>query len=306
MRMSNDRIAAASHRNGDGSLIIPGYPSLRKLILGCLVLAASLPALAADAVPALVVAHITDAHLRSEFDAPARFRAALGHLRKNHPDVAFVLNTGDSVDGIKDHDDAVAKWGFWAAGIEGELKGLPVYCALGNHDGEGPAGDPLCGKAAAVRQFKMPARYYSFDQGGWHFVMLDGNGFGSDTQQWAWLEKELSVTNPVAVVSHHPIVSVGSMVHSPGDIIGNWKGLVALFVKHPNVKLCLSGHTHLFDKAWYNGVSYVCGGAMAGYWWEREKSSDGRSAYHETRPGYGIVKLFGDGSSEYEYVKFED
>jgi 3',5'-cyclic-AMP phosphodiesterase len=256
--------------------------------------------------PVLTFAQITDAHLRSEFDAPNRFRAALRHLRQNHPEVAFVLNTGDAVDGIKNHNDAVVKWGFWKTGIESELKGVPVYSVLGNHDIEGPAGDPLCGKDAVCRTLGMPRRYYSFDRADWHFIMLDGNGFGADREQMAWLEKELNVTNHVTVVSHQPIFSVGAMVHSPGDFIGNWKGLIALFVKHPNVKLCLGGHVHLFDKAWYNGVTYACGGAMSGYWWERQKSSDGKSGYHETRPGYGIVKLYADGSSEYEYVKFED
>jgi len=256
--------------------------------------------------PVLVVAQITDAHLRSEFDAPARFRAALRHLRKNYPEVSMVINTGDSVDGVKNHDDAVAKWGFWKAGIEGELRGIPVYSVLGNHDIEGPANDPLCGKDGACRQFNMPSRYYSFDRDGWHFVMLDGNGFGGDKEQMAWLEKELNTKAPVAVVSHQPIFSVGAALHYPGDFIGNWKGLMALFVKYPNVKLSLSGHVHLFDKAWYNGVSYVCGGALSGYWWELKNSHDGKGAYHETRPGYGIAKLYADGSSEYEYVKFEN
>ena len=283
---------------------------MKRTILAAVVLAIWSFVSAANAAPArepaLVVAHITDAHLRSEFDAPARFRAALRHLRKHYPEIAFVLNTGDSVDGVKNHDDAVAKWGYWRTGVEEELEGIPMHSVLGNHDIEGPADDPLCGKAGACSQFKMPSRYYSFDQGGWHFVMLDGNGFGGDKKQMAWLEKEFNTTTPVAVVSHQPIFSVGAALFSPGDFMENWKGLMSLFVKHPNVKLCLSGHVHVLDKAWYNGVTYVCGGAMSGYWWEREKSSDGKSAFHETRPGYGIVKLYADGSSEYEYVKFED
>jgi 3',5'-cyclic-AMP phosphodiesterase len=259
--------------------------------------------------PVLTFGHITDVHLRPEFDAPARFRTALRHMRAHYPDVALVLDTGDTVDGVKSHDDAVAKWGFWKAGVEAELKGLPVYGVIGNHDAEGPAGDPLCGKESVCRTLGMPARYYSFDRAGWRFIVLDGNGIAKDAEQAAWLEKQLASapgTNPVLIASHQPIFSAGALVHSPGDIMGNWKNMVALFVKYPNVKLCLSGHVHLYDKVWYNGVSYVCGGAMSGYWWEREKSTDGRSAYHETRPGYGIVRLYADGSSDYEYVKFED
>ena len=98
---------------------------------------------------------------------------------------------------------------------------------------------------------------------------------------------------------------MGAMVNSPGDHIAGWKDLIALFVRHPNVKLCLSGHTHLFDKSLYNGVTYACGGAVSGYWWEYEKSDDGKSAYRQTSPGYGIVKFYADGTTEYEYVNFE-
>lgn len=283
-----------------------------RLLLSAFLLLAAGAATAGDApgrAPVLTFGHITDVHLRPEFDAPSRFRAALHHMRTNHPEVAFVVNTGDTVDGVKNHDDAVAKWGFWKAGLDAELKGVPVYSVLGNHDAEGPAGDPLCGKEAVCKHFQIPARYYSFDRAGWHFIMLDGNGIAKDAAQMAWLEKELSstpATNPIAIASHQPIFSAGALVHSPGDILGNWKTMVALFVKHPNVKLCIAGHVHLYDKVWYNGVSYVCGGAMSGYWWEREKSSDGRSGYFETRPGYGIVRLYADGASEYEYVKFEN
>jgi 3',5'-cyclic AMP phosphodiesterase CpdA len=156
----------------------------------------------------------------------------------------------------------------------------------------------------------MPRRYYSFDQAGWHFIMLDSNGFAQDKEQWDWLIQELDKADtkktPVAILSHQPIFSMGAMVNSPGDHIGNWKGLVALFVKHPSVKLCLSGHTHLYDQALYNGITYVGGGSLAGYWWEKEKSDDGKGAYRQTRPGYGILRLYADGQVKYDYIKYDN
>lgn len=262
-----------------------------------------------DPKPILTVAQLTDVHLRPQFEAPARCQAALRHLRQNHPEIAFVLNTGDTLDGANNHADTVAKWGFWKNATE-ELKGIPVHSLLGNHDMlAGPATDTLAGKEGACRMLGMPGRYYSFDQAGWHFIMLDGNGFAQDKEQWAWLVQELDQADanktPVAILSHQPIFSMGAMVNSPGDHIGNWKGLVALFVKHSSVKLCLSGHTHLYDQSLYNGVTYVCGGSLAGYWWEKVKSSDGKGAYHETRPGYGILRLYADGQAKYDYVKYD-
>ena len=257
--------------------------------------------------PSFTIAHITDEHLRSEFNAPTRFKSEIKHIRQNYPEICMVMNTGDAVDGIKNHNDAVAKWGYWTNGISAELKGIPVYSILGNHDIEGPGNDPLCGSSNVCHTLGMPSQYYSFDTNGWHFIMLDGNGFGKDTNQWNWLVKDLSNVSsnkPVVVLSHQPIFSMGAMIHSPGDIIGKWKDLVALFVKYPNVKLCMSGHTHLYDQAHYNGVTYVCGGALSGYWWELEKSHDGKGAYHETKPGYGIIQLFSDGKVSCKYVNF--
>lgn len=255
--------------------------------------------------PVLTVAHITDVHVRPEHDAPARFRASLRQLRAAHPGIAFVLNTGDTIDGADGRERTVEKWRIWKTTTESELKGIPIFSVLGNHDMlEGPDTDPLVGKAGACRSLGMPNRFYSFDRAGWHFILLDGNGIGTDKEQMVWLENELTATDPgtpIAILSHQPILSVGAVVHCPGDVLENRLQMVALFTHHPNVKLCLAGHTHLHDKAFYNGVTYVGGGALSGAWWEREKSSDGRSGYLGTRPGYGILQLFADGSSSYEY-----
>jgi 3',5'-cyclic-AMP phosphodiesterase len=50
--------------------------------------------------------------------------------------------------------------------------------------------------------------------------------------------------------------------------------IVELFHQHKNVKLCLSGHIHLFDRVLYNGVTYICDGAVCGRWWARQLPSD--------------------------------
>jgi hypothetical protein len=68
------------------------------------------------------------------------------------------------------------------------------------------------------------------------------------------------------------------------------------FLKHPNVKLCLSGHVHLWDRLEYNNVTYVCNGAVCGGWW--------KGSYQETPEGYGLVDLYDDGSFNAEYVRF--
>jgi Icc protein len=41
-----------------------------------------------------------------------------------------------------------------------------------------------------------------------------------------------------------------------------------LFDRHPNVKPYLSGHLHSCDRVEYNGVTYLCNGAVCGNWWK--------------------------------------
>ena len=68
------------------------------------------------------------------------------------------------------------------------------------------------------------------------------------------------------------------------------------FARHPNVKLSLSGHLHALDRADYNGVTYLCNGAVCAGWWKgRHKDCD---------EGYAVIDLYDDGSFEHEYIKY--
>jgi hypothetical protein len=59
------------------------------------------------AKPVLRVAHLTDVHLKDEWDAPAHFSACLHHEQSQQPKVDFILNGGDIVfDMNKDYPGA--------------------------------------------------------------------------------------------------------------------------------------------------------------------------------------------------------
>ena len=47
--------------------------------------------------------------------------------------------------------------------------GGPKYHVLGNHDMD------VCDKPTIMRLWGMEKRYYSFDNGGYHFVVMDRN-----------------------------------------------------------------------------------------------------------------------------------
>ena len=249
--------------------------------------------------PPLTIVHLTDIHMRPDFDAPKRLPHALADVRKRNP--ALIINTGDTIDGSSRSEE---KWRLWRDAVAAEISGIPLYNLLGNHDIDRPLT-----KEASCRELGMPARFYTFDKLGWRFVMLDGNGLAKDQEQWNWLVKLLDGTptsTPVAIATHQPVFSMGAAIHTPGDMSAKWRELIALFAKHPNVKLCMGGHIHLADVCRYNGVTYTCGGSLGGYWWETVKSSDGKGSYHETPPGYNIIKLSSSDVISVTYTRYPD
>jgi 3',5'-cyclic AMP phosphodiesterase CpdA len=196
---------------------------------------------------------------------------------------------------------------------------------LGNHDVWGRwhnalQSDPRGGLAKrwALDELGLERRYRSFDRGGWHFVVLDsiflqGGSYQArlDNDQFDWLAADLQAgppTTPVLVVSHIPIL--GACVFFDGDNVadgrwvvpGAWMHLDAvrlrdLFRRHPNIRLCLSGHTHLRDRVDYEGVTYLCNGAVCGAWW--------RGPYGGCPAGYGLIDLYPDGDFDHQYVRYQ-
>ena len=69
-----------------------------------------------------------------------------------------------------------------------------------------------------------------------------------------------------------------------------------LFSDYPNIKLAISGHVHLADKANYLGIDYLCNGAACGAWWQGN--------YQEFPPLYAIIDLYEDGSFNSELVHY--
>lgn len=204
-----------------------------------------------------------------------------------------------------------------------------------NKDKSKTTGDePHWGKARALAALGMDRSYYSFDQAGWHFVALDSihpadpaapavnanTGKADptavyigklDDEQFAWLEKDLAAVDPktpVLVMSHIPILSVTPVVHpdavkEDGFTFGGGAmhvdacRLKDLFRKYPNVKLAISGHQHLLDRVDYDGVSYLCNGAVSGGWWKEKNLG-------ECDAGYTLIDLFDDGTFGHQYVTF--
>lgn len=287
----------------------------RKKFLGSLPVLAVAP-LAVDATPrkekpVLTLAHITDVHIRAGDNAPQRFKGCLKTIiKKYRPD--FFLNTGDSIhdasyDNVK-RESVTEQWQIWDDCLK-EIKGYDIYSTIGNHDPWWAAPgktDAMYGKDYVVKRLNIPHRYYSFTRGGWHFIVLDGNNknISLDEEQFRWLENDLEqipANTPTLLMSHYP--TFGATPILVGGNHSDHKKLKDLFYKHKDkVRASLSGHNHLYDKTFYNGVWYCCNGAMSGFWWGKgDKDSAGTGYYFETPPGYAILKLYKDGGFECAY-----
>lgn len=258
--------------------------------------------------PVLEIAHFSDIHIRTEFNASDRFVKTIQHLKKKYPGVDFIINTGDAVDNpdrSKLHLDSL--WNLWQNGAA-KFVPLQLYSCLGNHDPFYRSQDKdstYYGKSYALAQLKMPARYYSFVKANWLFVALDGNNSdGIDVVQKEWLSQLLKENKSklnVLLFLHEPIVSPGAAYDS--GYLNDWKSMVDTLENHKEIKCVLSGHTHIYDEAFLKGVHYYNGGSVSGYWWEKGPNGDG--SYRRSKPGYGILKLYKNGDSEYQFVQTE-
>lgn len=273
----------------------------------------------------LRVAHLTDIHVFPGLSAPDGMAAALEHAQnqKDPPDVIF--QGGDAImDALAaSKADTRTQWGLWREVLEGSLT-LPIVHTIGNHDVWGwglddanASRDPRYGKAWALDMFGLSERFYSFDRAGWHFIVLDSNtylegGYTArlDEAQFEWLSGDLQetpATTPICVMSHIPIIAAcvfaidGVVAKNNFQIPGSWvhtdvDRITKLFQRHPNVRLALSGHEHMLDQVHYQGVKYLCNGAVSGGWWDGD--------YEGFLPVYVMIDLYDDGTSESQVVSY--
>lgn len=254
----------------------------------------------------------TDAHLPFEdtlarvsndkFHHQERIRTAFDRANDFKPEV-YIFG-GDNVfavdqpnDGGHLPDNVKGQFSNWQKVVREKVR-VPHHSVIGNHDiwharpkGEEP-------KAAAIAGYEMPSRYYSWTQGGWKFLMLDVFGISGsplDKEQLAWLHDELKTDLPTCVVTHAPIF--GPSVQLVGGGIGPIRAWRDLFRSNPNVRLALSGHNHMVDVVQLDRVTYICGGAVSGGWWEKD--------YENFPPAFIILDLYPNGEIEQQIVYYE-
>ena len=214
---------------------------------------------------------ITDLHhlqFGAKDDEVPRLKSFMDAVLANRPD--FIVQNGDFCR-PQGGADIMAEWNRFPG---------PKYHVLGNHDMD------TCDKAAIMQLWGMERPYYSFDRGGYHFVVMDrnfikrddgtyadyakGNWYHapspqisfSDPAQLAWLRQDLAATaKPVVVFMHQPVFISDSFTG-----ISNAKDILAIFDEAnfaatqagtgPRVAAVFMGHDHDDRYGERNGVHY--------------------------------------------------
>ena len=160
---------------------------------------------------------MTDVHLDTMSEHGALFDQAVEEIEEIAP--AFVMVTGDLVNGADGATISQAE--EWFDAYENSISQLeiPVYHALGNHDvvgiHAGVAENEPGYNEEMFRRYFGPT-YYSFDWGPYHCVVLDPNEWVDEAQfyripdyELEWLQQDLAHREgkPLLVFFHEPTTS---------------------------------------------------------------------------------------------------
>jgi predicted phosphodiesterase len=283
--------------------LAPGVPLGRRAWLkgASLVLAAT----ALDSLPStrlladdnsgkatLRIGLITDLHYADKPPAGSRhYRETLDKLSEAarqfaREKPAFVVELGDLIDAA----DSVETEQRWLERINREFSALSEdrHYVLGNHCVDMLTKEEFLGGVARERS------YYSFDRGGFHFVVLDacfrsdGRPYGRKNFQWTdpnlpaaeleWLAADMKATDKPVIVFVHQRLDV-STEHG----VKNAAEVRLVLEASGRVRAVFQGHSHQNDYREINGIHYTTLVAMV------EGSGAGNN-------GYAVLSLEPEGA----------
>lgn len=253
---------------------------------------------------------VSDLHQDIAHDAEERLGTFLRAANDNQVD--FIIELGDFCMPKEENKPFLKRWQDYA----GEK-----YMLLGNHDMDN------CSKEEVMQFIGMNNRYYSFDKGDFHFIVLDPNniydgekyipyengnyfGYGEkvsyvDPEQVEWLKKDLQATDKRCIIFSHQSFECSSQNREEIRKIFEDENLRAGYKK---VAVAFSGHDHTNYMKEINGIAYIQINSASNQWVGEkyacpERFSDEinqkRPALKYTLPYkdalYGIVTLTGDG-----------
>lgn len=209
---------------------------------------------------------LADLHFGLCKSARARLEAFMAAVDLRKPDCLMQL--GDFNYGDPESRRCMEVWQ--------QFKG-PTYHVLGNHDMD------KRDKKQMLEQWEMPAPYYSFDRGAWHFVVLDRNhlyvdgkyipyaranfyvdpamrGF-ADERQLEWLRADLDATRKTTAIFVHQGLGMpaydGEQPHPANRKIEQVLAEVNRQAGASKVAVVFCGHHHVDRYHYRDGIHYV-------------------------------------------------
>lgn len=227
--------------------------------------------------PALKIGLLTDIHYADTDDRGARnYRTSLDKMTAavealNHQRVHFAVHGGDLIDALPDPTPESER--TFLKRINREFVRLKAkrHYVLGNH----------CiyslTKPEFLETIERPKSYYSFDQGPFHFVILDacyrkdGVDYGRrnfdyrDTEvpapQREWLTQDLKSTHRKTIVFVHQRLDLAV---GEEDAIHSSPEVRAILERSSKVIAVFMGHSHVNDYRTINGIHYCTLDAVIG------------------------------------------
>lgn len=259
-------------------------------------------------------AHITDQHVRRKRKGDIGYAACIADVKKLRPRPAFALMGGDMpFDGNYNEKDEFIDQIHIYKDVSDQL-GLPYFHCMGNHDTLGwssrrkvPVDDPDLGKKLIMDMLDWDSSYYSFDFGGWHFVVLDcilpwehpEHGpvykaeLGEEQREWLAADLGRAAGRPTVCMTHIAMFcNIGQLQGNmerkamDGSMVINDTREVRRILERHNVRAVLQGHSHDVQEYYYNGIHYITTQAASGAWWSGN--------WHGFEPGYTIFHVDGD------------
>lgn len=175
----------------------------------------------------------------------------------------FVIKPGDHTE----EGSSEKSWSKFFESMYPLSSQIPYYPALGNHK----RNNELYYKA-----FYLPTgggdyskRWYSFDYGNSHFIILDSNILENTPlfqEQNKWLENDLENSKDktfIFVVFHHPFwttaTEYGSMNENLAEGHYNTKYWLPLFKKY-GVDVVINGHIHAYERHYKDDIMFITTG----------------------------------------------
>ncbi|NOZ60703.1 MAG: tetratricopeptide repeat protein [Calditrichaeota bacterium] len=169
---------------------------------------------------------------------PFNYRKIAKLISEKHPN--FVIHNGDFVE----RGEIYKQWEkLFFTPARDMLAHIPLFGAIGNHEDN---------SSYYYQFFSFPGneRWYSFDFGNAHFIILDTNDgvLYENSEEYNWLIHDLQNNHATwtIVSSHHPPFTAGGNYYRNSRL--ELKKLLHPLMEKYGVDLVLSGHDHNYER----------------------------------------------------------